>query len=40
VGETFLVTAHERLRILAQDFDLADELVDGGVNAVWTVESA
>ena len=23
VGETFLVTAHQRLRIIAQDFDLA-----------------
>jgi hypothetical protein len=27
VGETFLVTAHQRLRILAIDFDLDDELV-------------
>jgi hypothetical protein len=40
VGETFLVTAHQRLRILAQDFDLADELAEKGVNAVFTVEPA
>jgi hypothetical protein len=26
------------LRIIAQDFDLADELVDQGINAVWIVE--
>jgi hypothetical protein len=36
VGETFLVTAHERLRILAIDFDLDDELVDRGINAVFS----
>jgi hypothetical protein len=40
VGETFLVTAHQRLRILAVDYDLADELVERGVNAVFTVEPA
>jgi hypothetical protein len=37
-GETVLVTADQRLRIVAQDFDLADELVDQGINAVWVVE--
>jgi hypothetical protein len=40
VGEEFLVTAHQRLRILAVDFDLDDELFERGFNAVWTVESA
>jgi len=40
VGETFLVAAHQRLRILAVDFDLSDELVDRGINAVLTVEPA
>jgi hypothetical protein len=35
-GETFLVTAHQRLRILAIDY----ELVEQGVNAVFTVEPA
>jgi hypothetical protein len=39
-GEEFLVTAHQRLRILAVDFDLDDELVARRFNAVWTVESA
>jgi uroporphyrinogen-III synthase len=34
--ETFLSTAHQRLRILAIDFDLADELAERGVNAVFT----
>jgi hypothetical protein len=38
VGETFLVTAHQRLRILAVDYELDDELADQGINAVWTVE--
>jgi len=38
VGETFLITAHERLRIVAIDFELADELADAGINAVWTIE--
>ena len=38
VGETFLVTADQRLRIVAQDFDLDDELVDQGINALFTVE--
>jgi hypothetical protein len=40
VGEEFLITAHQRLRILAVDFDLADDLVDQGINAVFTVEPA
>jgi hypothetical protein len=40
LGETFLATAHERVRILTIDFDLADELVEQGVNAVFTVEPA
>jgi hypothetical protein len=34
VGETFLVTAHPRLRILAVDYDLDDEFADQGIN--WT----
>jgi hypothetical protein len=39
VGETFLITAHQRLRIVAIDYEiLADELVEKGVNAVFTVE--
>jgi hypothetical protein len=37
VGETFLVTAHQRLRILAVDDDLDDELAERGINAVFTV---
>jgi hypothetical protein len=40
VGEEFLVTAHQRLRILAIATDIDDELVERGFNAVWTVESA
>ena len=36
VGETSLVAAHQRLRIVAVDFDLSDELVDRGINAVFT----
>jgi hypothetical protein len=40
VGETFLVTAHQRLRIVAIDFDRDNELVEQGINAVFTVESA
>jgi hypothetical protein len=40
VGETFLVTAHQRLRILAIDYDLDDELVERGINNVFTVEPA
>ena len=40
VGETFLVAPHQRLRIVAVDFDLSDELVDCGINAVFTVEPA
>jgi hypothetical protein len=38
VGDTFLITAHQRLLILAQDFDLSGELVGKGFNAVFTVE--
>lgn len=34
-----LVTAHQRVRILAIDFDLDDELFEEGINAVFTVES-
>jgi hypothetical protein len=33
----FLVTAHQRLRILAVDHDLDDELADQGITAVFTV---
>jgi hypothetical protein len=38
-GETFLLTAHQRLRILAIDFALADELAERGVNAAFTIET-
>jgi hypothetical protein len=38
VGETFLLGKGHRLRILRIDADIDDELVERGINAVWTVE--
>jgi hypothetical protein len=38
VGETFLLGEGHRLRILRIDTDIDDELVDNGINAVFTVE--
>jgi hypothetical protein len=38
VGETFLLGHGERLRILAINTDIDDELVARGINAVFTVE--
>ena len=38
VGETFLLGPDERLRTLAIDTDIDDELVERGFNAVFTVE--
>jgi hypothetical protein len=40
VGETFLLAGGERLRIVAIDTDIDDELVERGINAVFTVEPA
>jgi hypothetical protein len=40
VGETFSLSRGEQLRILAIDTDIDDELVERGINAVFTVESA
>jgi hypothetical protein len=38
VGETFLLGKGHRLRILRIDTDIDDELVERGINAVFTVE--
>ncbi len=37
VGDEFLITHDRRLRILAIDAELPDELVEQGINAVWVV---
>jgi hypothetical protein len=37
VGETFSLARGEQLRILAIDTEIADELVDSGFYAVFTV---
>jgi hypothetical protein len=37
-GEVVSLGQGERLRILAIDTDISDELVEGGINAVFTVE--
>jgi hypothetical protein len=38
VDETILIGDGERLRILAIDNAIADELVEQGINAIFTVE--
>ncbi len=38
VGETFPLGRGERLRILAIDDDPDDELVEAGINGIFTVE--
>jgi hypothetical protein len=40
VGETFLLGRGHRLRILRIDTAIDDELVEQGINAVFTVEPA
>jgi hypothetical protein len=40
VGETFSLGSGERVRIRAIDTEIADKLVELGINAVFTVEAA
>jgi hypothetical protein len=40
IGETFLFSEGEQLRIRAIDTDVDEELVDRGITAVFTVEPA
>jgi hypothetical protein len=40
VGETFSLARGEQLRILAIDTDIDDELVERGINALFTIELA
>ena len=38
IGETFLLSRGEEVRILAIDTELADELIERGFNGVFVVE--
>ena len=40
VGETFLTGQREQFRILRIEAEIADELIDRGISAVFTVEAA
>jgi hypothetical protein len=39
VGDEFLITHDRRLRILAIDADIPDELFEQGFNAIWTIDA-
>jgi len=38
VGDEFLITHDQRLRIVAIDADIPNELYEQGINGVWMVE--